>query len=234
VALLRGLVDLLYPPACQVCRSPGQYPLCPRCAERFPLIKPPFCQKCGKPLHGPPDLLFTCIPCRRRRWGFARARSVGVYDGTLRDAIHALKFRRCADMAVPLGTLLAELIAADQELQPDVIVPVPLHPVRLRERGFNQSALLAAQAGRYLERSVDVDTIRRTRPTASQTGLPASERRSNVRGAFVAAPGLPARRVLLIDDVMSTGSTARECARVLRRAGAGEVVVATLAIAVLR
>jgi ComF family protein len=113
-------------------------------------------------------------------------------------------------------------------------VPVPLHPVRLRERGFNQSALLAAEAGRHLERSVDVDALRRTRPTAAQTGLPASERRSNVRGAFAAAAGLPARRVLLIDDVMSTGSTARECARVLRRAGAREVAVATLAIAVLR
>ncbi|HLE77835.1 MAG TPA: double zinc ribbon domain-containing protein, partial [bacterium] len=89
MSLLRGVVDLLFPPACQVCRTPGPDVLCRVCADRFRLIRPPVCMRCGRPLRGPPDLVFTCVPCRRRRLYFSQARAVGIYDGTLRDAVHA-------------------------------------------------------------------------------------------------------------------------------------------------
>lgn len=234
MALVRGLVDLLYPPACQICRSPGVYPLCRRCVDSFALIKQPFCQQCGKPLRGPSDLVFTCIPCRHRRWYFSCARAAGVYDGPLREAIHALKFGGRTVLAEPLGGMLADVVAGDPRLRPDVIVPVPLHTARLRERGFNQSVLLAQEAGRRLSIPVEADRLQRTRSTAPQTGLAAKERRRNVQAAFRVAGPLHARQALLIDDVMSTGSTTRECAKALRQAGASEVVVGIVGIAVFR
>ncbi len=233
MALLRGLVDVLFPPVCQVCRASGDFPLCPRCRAGISLIRPPVCQKCGKPLRGPSDLVFTCIPCRHRRAYFACARAAGVYDGLLRDAIHALKFGGCQALAEPLGRLIGEVAATDSRLRADVVVPVPLHPRRLRERGFNQAELLAAEVAAYLNLPMHGDVLRRVRETAPQTGLGRTDRRSNVRAAFAAREGLRGRRVMLVDDVMSTGTTVAECARALRATGAREVVVATAAMAVL-
>lgn len=230
---LRGFLDLLFPPACQVCRSRGDFPLCPDCLNSFPLIRPPICQKCGLPLRGPGDLTFTCVPCRRRRWSFTAARAAGVYDGALREAIHALKFRRRQALAGPLGELLASAAADPVFRNVNLVVPVPLHPRRARERGFNQSELLAEVVARRLGLIVDATGLRRVRPTAPQTGLDADARRANIRDAFVAARGFRNQKIVLVDDVISTGSTVRECARVLRAAGAGEVVVLALARAVL-
>ncbi len=200
----------------------------------MPLIGPPVCRKCGKPLRGPPDLLFTCVPCRHRRTSFACARAAGIYDAPLRDAIHALKFGGCQALAGPLGRLMAEVAATDPRLRADLIVPVPLHPQRLRERGFNQAELLAAEVGAYLRLPVRTDLLHRARPTKSQTELSRSDRRANVRAAFVAGSRCAFGRILLLDDVMSTGFTAAECSRVLRAAGTREVVVATAALAVLK
>lgn len=233
VALLRGLVDVLFPPVCQVCRASGDFPLCPQCRAGFPLIRPPVCQKCGKPLRGPPDLVFTCVPCRHRRAYFACARAAGVYDGPLRDAIHALKFGGCQAMAGPLGRLMGEVAATDPRLRADIVVPVPLHPKRLRERGFNQAELLATEVAGYLNIPIRADALGRVRVTASQTALSRDERRANVRAAFEAVHLLQVGRVLLVDDVMSTGATAMECARALRRSGVPEVVMVAAALTVL-
>jgi len=233
VALLRGLIDLLYPPACQVCRTPGPDVLCRVCTDRFRLIRPPVCDRCGKPLRGPPDLIFTCIKCRGRRLGFAHARAAGVYEGTMREAVHALKFHGRMALGAPLGRLMAEVAAADPLLEGcDVIVPVPLHASRRAERGFNQAEVLAQEMGARLVLPVAPDALKRARPTRAQSELLLDERRTNVRGAFVAAAG-KFRKVLLVDDVLSTGFTARECARALRVAGAREVVLLTLARSVL-
>lgn len=233
MALLRGVVDLLFPPACQVCRTPGAAVLCRACVERFRLIHPPVCERCGKPLRGPPDLDFTCIPCRHRRLYFKQARAVGVYEGTLRDAVHSLKFKGRAALSGPLGRMMADVAARDRVLCAcDVVIPVPLHPARRAERGFNQAEVLAQEVAAALQRPLAPHAVARARATLAQSGLPLPERRANVRRAFTAAP-LTVRRVLLIDDVLSTGFTAGECARALRAAGAGEVVVLTLARSVL-
>lgn len=233
MSLLRGVVDLLFPPACQVCRTPGPAILCRACVDRFRLIRPPVCTRCGRPLRGPPDLVFTCIPCRHRRLYFRQARAAGIYDGALRDAVHALKFRGRAALSEPLGSLMAAAALADPVAEGcDVVVPVPLHPHRRAARGFNQSELLAREVAAVLDRPLDVRILCRQRDTPAQVGLPLSDRRTNVRRAFMAVPH-PAKRVLLVDDVLSTGFTAAACAQALRAAGAREVVVLALARAVL-
>lgn len=235
MALLHGLADLLFPPACQICRIPGEFPLCAACRAGFRLIHAPVCQKCGKPLRGPPDLIFTCIPCRHRRTYFRQARAAGVYDGSLREAIHSFKFGRRRALAEPLGRLMAEVAAADAMLSAaQLVVPIPLHPRRLRERGFNQAELLAAAVSKRLGVPMAADVLTRTRSTEAQSGLTQDERRANVRGAFAATCQIDAARVLLVDDVLSTGFTASECARQLRQhGGVGEVRVLAAAMPVL-
>lgn len=231
---LRGLLELVFPPACQVCRTPGSFPLCNDCRYGFRLIRLPVCQKCGKPLRGPPDLVFTCTPCRHRRPYFAAARAAGIYDGTLREAIHALKFGRRRALAAPLGALMADRAAADAGLRgARLVVPVPLHRYRMRERGFNQSELLAAKVSNHLNLPLRSDVLVRRQATEAQSGLTLEDRRGNVRGAFTVTRALARDKVMLVDDVISTGFTASECARALRQAGAGQVVVLAAAMAVL-
>lgn len=154
-----------------------------------------------------------------------------MYEGPLREAVHALKFERRAVLAAPLGALLRPL--ADPLLERiDLVVPVPLHPARLRERGFNQSRLLAEEAVRGALRVPIVDALARTRQTEVQSGLDAVTRAENVRGAFTARRPLHGARALLVDDVISTGFTVSECARALRGGGARDVSVVAVAMAV--
>jgi ComF family protein len=198
----------------------------------------------------PPD--FLCSRCRTGEGDFDLARSFGVYRGSLRVAILQLKFHRRERLGKKLGELLAPLwTSAEGAIQtetqePLLIVPVPLHPSRQRERGFNQAELLARGLARALARPgptaghpgearrrpcLVTRLLRRTRATGSQTGLSLSVRQRNVRGAFaIGEPGcFRDRLVVLVDDVMTTGATASACAAVLKRAGARQVVVLTLA-----
>lgn len=143
-----------------------------------------------------------------------------------------MKFRRCRALAEPLGELMAGAARADPIYRrAGLIAPVPLYPRRLRERGFNQSELLATTVARRLGLAIDAGLLRRIRPTSPQTDLEANARRLNVRDAF-AASEVPHEVIVLVDDVISTGSTVRECSRTLRAAGAAEVLVLALARAV--
>lgn len=191
----------------------------------------PRCAACTRMLESPLGGA-VCQWC----WDDVR-RGTGVYDGTLRQIIHAFKYEGRRSLAAPLGALLRERGAA-LLAEADAVVPVPLFPWRRLRRGFNQSGELA----RHLHRPL-VHALWRVRPTASQTGLTAAERRRNVRGAFVLSPLLDRatfercignRVVVVVDDVMTTGATLRACARVLEDAGAREVRVLTLAHADLK
>lgn len=173
------------------------------------------------------------MSCRRRRLHFAAARAAGIYDGSLREAVHALKFRGRRALAVPLGALMAEHVAEARLPNAHVVIPIPLHHRRLRKRGYNQSELLAAEVANRLGLPVRSDVLVRRQATQAQSGLTLEDRRANVRGAFAAVHSLKRQNVLLVDDVLSTGFTASECAKVLRRAGAVHVVVLATAMSVL-
>ncbi|MDR5709149.1 MAG: ComF family protein [Armatimonadota bacterium] len=229
---LGTVLELLFPPRCQVCGAGGSFPLCGNCLGRFSRIGPPICQVCGRPLRGPPDFTFTCIRCRAYREPL-RVRAFGLYEGRLRDALHAFKYRRRIALADPLGQALAEVVREDTTLSAaEALVPVPLHPRRERERGFNQAEELAKRIARH----VGIPLLRalvRVRPTMPQVGLPEAERRGNVRGAFAVCAPVRGFQVVLVDDVLTTGSTLAECARTLRRAG-GRVVGAVVVAMALR
>ncbi len=199
-------------------------------SEPEPLAADYFCVSCRTPFVNPAPLGLDgrCELCRRGLRGFDAAYSFGGYEGVLRELIHLFKYARIRPLAGPLGEILARAIPRDQTF--DAIVPVPLHWRRRWQRGFNQSALLAgAIARRY---GIPVRTaLRRTRATPTQAGLTNARRRSNVAGAF--RVGRKAQvagcRILLVDDVMTTGATASACAAALKRAGAHYVALLTLA-----
>ena len=204
-----------------------------------------LCTICGEHL-GWGDLRFSpnrtqslCALCERVRPAFQQAVAYGVYEGTLRALIHLLKYERIAPVAVPLGELLARSIASLRDL-PDTltVVPVPLHPAKERERSFNQTILLAEAAVQSLRRhqpSMHIElalrAMGRQRRTDSQSGLTPRQRRLNLRGAFfvVETERIAGHSILLLDDIYTTGATARECTRTLLRSGAASVHVATLA-----
>lgn len=162
---------------------------------------------------------------------FDRARSFGRYDGVLRDLVHLFKYAGVRTLAPRFGEFLAHLVAENPEYgSSDVIVPVPLHPDRQRVRGYNQAALLARELARRTSLPLDQESFVRVKATSPQAGLTAHQRRENVRAAFaVRGDSLSERRVILVDDVLTTGATVNACAHALRRAGAAEVRVVTVA-----
>jgi competence protein ComFC len=206
------LLDLLFPPACFGCHRRGEW-LCADCRRDLPRLGPDGALRAGV-------------------GGLAASWSAYAFDGALRGAIHRLKYAGARHYAEPLGELLADswVFGEMAGARADVVVPVPLHPRRESERGYNQSLLLARELGADRCLPVDDRALQRTRDTASQTRLSAAKRRENVAGAFQAERGRVAgRRVLLVDDVQTTGSTLAECAAALRRAGATEVWAVTVA-----
>lgn len=212
--LEHSVLDFLFPPRCVGCRSPGSW-LCPDCRQTIVLIQSPFCPRCGRPT-GRREL---CGLCRRNPPTLDGIRSVAYYEGVLRKAIHRFKYRNARGLAEPLGELLASYVV-ERSLPADVVVPVPLHPARLADRGYNQAALLARELGQRLDLPVVDDSLLRVRPTRQQVDLNAEERRINVAGAFACRDDrLAGRRVLLIDDVYTTGATLDACGVALAAAG---------------
>ena len=225
-------LDLVFPPLCPVCDgilgAGRRDPLCGACWEGFERIAPPWCRCCGAPL----GIEGLCGACRSRRPRFAYARAAVLYGDLVREAIHAFKFGGRRGLANPLGDLLAGLgLSALPGAVPDALVPVPLHPRRARERGYDQALLLARRLERAWGVAVVADALVRAVPTQPQTDLDAAARRRNVRDAFaVRRPELiEGRHDVLVDDVLTTGATAGECARTLARAGAAAVGVVTVA-----
>jgi ComF family protein len=203
-------------------------------------VRSPLCTCCGEPFSSREGPDHFCEQCLRRARHFRRARALAVYDGCLAALIQSFKYRGKVQLARPLGALLLGAFGFYWgSAGVDLIVPVPLHRSRLRRRGFNQALLLIdrwpsmARAGAASLGSTAIEprVLRRLRPTPPQTGLQRRERRHNLRGVFGLkdANRVKGRRVLLVDDVLTTGATADECARVLVQAGARWVDVLTLA-----
>ena len=224
---------MLFPDDCRICEAPlrefSRVPVCRAClAKPEPLAAEYFCVQCRAPFISriPLDEQGRCGLCRRGARGFDAAYSFGFYENELRKLIHVFKYGRVETLAKPLGRLLVRALPRGQTY--DLIVPLPLHWRKRWQRGFNQAALLAREIGRKTHLPVK-SIARRVRQTASQAGLTSAKRRENVSGAFRVRARLDGHRVLLIDDVMTTGATAASCARALKRAGAAQVTLLTLA-----
>ena len=229
-----AVLDLLFPPYCVACRRLGAW-LCPSCLAEVETIHPPVCRRCGLPLtsdelgHGG---TWVCDHCRRAPLQLDGLLAYAYHGGPLREAIHQFKYEDLRSLAGPLGKLMGDgwAMLAPLDLEIDTIVPVPLHPARQRQRGYNQSALLARELGAVLARPVVEDVLIRTKATAPQVDLNARERRANVQDAFqCTSSALQGKRVLLVDDVCTTGCTLESACSALRAAGVSSVWAYTLA-----
>ncbi len=219
------LLDLLFPPRCVNCKQTGSA-LCPQCFDRIHRLQPPFCERCSHPLI---SAQAPCPECHAHPRRITRIRAAAWHEGVVREAIHALKYKRRRDVAASLAKLLAP-VCAEFQPPPDLITSVPLHPERQRTRGYNQAELLAEQTARAM-RWVHVRALERTRATADQIGLSARERHANVAEAFrvSAVRDLTDRHIVLIDDVCTTGATLDACAAALFARGAAAVYGVTVA-----
>lgn len=232
---LRALLDLLFPPLCHACKRfiPGAGPLrlCAGCLSRTAFIESPLCRICGIPFATEHGLDHVCGACRVLP-PYDACRSAALLAGPVQELIHRFKYRGQPQLRRPLGLLaLRSLQGFLADAAPELILPVPLHRRRLRARGYNQSQLVAEVLGKEVGVRVVVGNLERSRYTEAQTGLSASARKENVTGAFALreAAQLKGKRVLLVDDVLTTGSTVRACAEVLRDADVAALFVATVA-----
>lgn len=229
---LRKLHAVLWPPTCVLCARTGQSPLLDLCAacEADLSANAPACRVCAQPLSGESAATLQCGACLRRSPLFDASYCPFRYAYPLDHLVRGLKY----EGAVAHGRVLSELLArrihtARTVALPDVIVPVPLAQRRFRERGYNQAIELARYVGKRLKIPIRTDLVMRTRETREQAALNKRERRRNIRGAFAATGTLSAAHVAIVDDVITTGSTVNELARVLKRAGAVKVEVWAIA-----
>ncbi len=258
-ALATTVLDLVFPALCPVCEAslgPGRRdPLCGECWDAIARIAPPYCARCGRPFTTfasagdgrdergwgssarsdlPPSLEpdphpQLCGHCAEEPPAYDYARSAARYAGTIREALHALKFSGRRALARPLADLLLEQCGGVLPGGIAAVVPVPLARDREYLRGFNQARLLAEPVARRLGVPLEPRWLARVRETCPQSDLSAAERRANVRGAFRASPAVMGRDVLVVDDVLTTGATLADCARALREGGAGRIGVLTVA-----
>lgn len=229
-----AVADLLFPPHCVACNRLGTW-LCPECQTQIETISPPVCRRCGLPASSPQitdPLPAICDSCQVAASKLDGLRAYAFHSGPLRKAIHQFKYEDLRDLAGLLGKMMADgwAILAPHSVNPDLIMPVPLHPSRQRQRGYNQATLLAKELGAHLQCPVVDDVLVRIKATAPQVDLSAQERRDNVQDAFrCTGTVLSGRQVLLVDDVCTTGATLESACAALREAGTSAVWAYTLA-----
>ena len=232
-----GLLTTLFPAECRLCNEPllsvSRLPVCEPCLRQIQSFNFDTCSRCGEGISS--SAQEQCAACRNAPPPFAKATAVGPYDGKLRGLIHLLKYHNVRPAAATLAKQLLPVLQAHRvEIgERPLMIPIPLHRNKFRARGFNQAEEIARALRKFTGYDLKLHVMQRRRDTASQTGMTAHQRRENVRGAFVIKPqhkrDVAGRNVILMDDVMTTGATAAECARVLVRAGAKQVFVLTAA-----
>jgi len=237
-----AVVSVFFPSGCRICErlltSASRVPLCEECLASFERVPDIICEVCGRPLPGLAQKdgeQLLCPACQGRMYAFDRARSFAVYQDAVVRAILLLKFEQIEPLGAWFADQLAEVLRVEGErLAGDVVVPVPLHRERERERGYNQAALLSKPLARRLRLPHKAALLMRIRARPDKQVLSLEERWESVRGAFATRPGIQVDnlRVLLVDDVLTTGATLDACSRALREAGAKSVIGLTVARAV--
>ena len=216
------LLDLVFPRTCAGCGSEGDY-LCDECEAAIPRLEPPQCSLCSTPSRSP-----LCAWCRSANQPFDRITAPYRWTGVLQEMVYALKYRNVRASAPRLAELMSAHLV-ERSGTADIIAPVPLHLTRQRERGYNQSELLAREISKSTGIPMATDVLARTRNTPPQVSMSTpEERRQNVIGAFECVGDVAGKRVLLVDDVVTTGATVAECAAQLRQAGATSIWVLSL------
>lgn len=236
--LIKGLVEIIYPKICLSCKnklgaSSIENFICAGCWAKIKKNPPPFCRVCGRHLEKPGFANNICPQCVKTRFYFDRAFSPCVYTGIIRDLIHEFKYKNKDYLGSSLSSLMTEFIR-EYNLpidRLDLIIPVPLHKIRLREREFNQAEILSRHIAEEFKKDISTDILQRRRHTKTQTRLETNERLLNVRGTFsvIKNRGLSGKNVLLVDDVFTSGATSSEASFALKEAGANMVFVLTLA-----
>jgi ComF family protein len=234
--LMKALLDILFPALCHGCKAfipdAGELHLCAGCLSDSPVVSSPHCIICGRPFLTEGGIDHRCGGCINELPSFAAARAAVLFEGPVRELIHRFKYGKKVQHSRPLALLAAgeleEFVTASAA---DLVIPVPLHVKRLRERGFNQAVLLGEILAKKWRLPLSRNNLNRNRWTEPQINLNAAQRRHNVRGAFAVkdATAVRDRRIILLDDVYTTGSTVSECARTLKTEGAAEVFVVTIA-----
>jgi ComF family protein len=229
-------LGFFYPEICRICEAERATAksgfVCCKCRTQVRFIRPPFCERCGLPFEGEITTAFECTNCREMELHFSSARSAVVAKTIVLDIIHRFKYRRELWFEPFLADLLLhQALPAVRGQKWDFIAPVPLHPVKEREREFNQAELLARHLSIAVKIPLNNKLLRRVSPTMTQTRLTRQQRTENMRGAFAVRNGvkLNGEKIILVDDVFTTGATTSACAKVLKAAGAGEVCVWTVA-----
>lgn len=235
-SFVKSIINFIFPPICSICGahvdSEKEIGMCPHCLSKVKYIGYPFCSLCGKPFHSEVITDHLCGDCLTRKRYFSKARAAGYYDGVLRKATHLLKYKLKNHLALSLGHIIVQQVPyLLNAMTYHSIIPVPLHPARLRRRGFNQALFLARSVSKEYKIALDGYTLTRNRWTKPQVGLSERDRKDNVRGAFLILKRdkVMDRNILLVDDVYTSGNTVEECSKTLIKAGANRVDVLTLA-----
>lgn len=243
-ACIDGIVGMVFPPVCAVCGGEvcsGEdkadqtwkgYGLCAQCKSALQRLSPPFCPRCAIPFGSDTVSSHLCGACMKSPPRFSSSHALVVYGKEIFPLLHRMKYAPDPSLARFMGALLAMNLGDELEaLKADLIIPIPLHAKRLRERGFNQSVVLARELSHGLGIPLDLHSLKRIRATAPQVGLSRSQRAENLRGAFlVTGPDrIKHKRILLVDDVLTTGATANEATKSLLKAGAKETHVVVFA-----
>jgi ComF family protein len=233
--LLNDVSDIIFPPQCLACAEiinlPARQFFCSPCQGKIRFINDNFCPICGIPFLSSPAGNHICGDCLVNPPYYVQARAVAGFETVIMDAIHKFKYGRSIFAGNTLGLFMAGFSFPDFVFSEySLLIPVPLHIKRLRERGFNQSLLLAKEIGRKYRIPVNFSLLKRSKFTLTQTGLNKAEREKNIKGAFAVTDEkkIADKNIILIDDVYTTGATINECSRVLLKAGAQKVAVLTL------
>lgn len=225
--LLNILLNFIFPSKCPVCSNKPENhaynPICTACWRSIKRYTGPACSICGLPAVS--SAATICEACIKNKPPFAKAVYYGIYEGVLKESIHLLKFKGIKRLSSPLCRLLSDISVPET----DGIIPVPMHPKRLKQRGFNQTAVIGHRLSKKIKAPLMPDVLIKVKDTPPQTDITGKERLKNVRNAFAAEKKINGLNLLLVDDVITTGATVRECSQTLLEAGAKSVVVIAIA-----